>query len=301
MSFLKRIEIDLRRVASLYEALTLREFLSVIISHFIKRKFDPGSRDIQRLFLFLIASSDKKMSVKKYSSNLLLVSWEENGRQLKMLVRKYSRDLAVFTEFFLEEGYLSYIKQIEGKENIHTIIDAGANIGCATIYLTTYFPNAKIVSVEPEPTNYSLFIKNIGINGIASRVDCLNKAIWNTSTHLNLMQRDWSSDGYHVMKKNISDEIISTTETTTITEIIQDYNIDTLDFLKIDIEGAEKALFEDEEQLKEYLPKVSHIALEVHEEFVTSDYVSIVLKKHSFVCKVIPQGEYAFVIANKRI
>src|SRR6185369_374749 len=198
MILLKRIKINLRRVFTLYRVLTRREFFFVIISHFIKRKFDSGSKDIQRLFLFLIASSDKNMSVKKYSPDLLLVGWQENGRQLKMLVRKFSRDLAVFTEFFLEEGYLSYIKQIERKENIRVVLDAGANIGCATLYFSTYFPNARIVSVEPETSNYDLFIKNIGINGINSKVESLNKAIWNTPTRLNLMQRDWSSDAYHV-------------------------------------------------------------------------------------------------------
>lgn len=279
---------------------TFREFVTIVYLYFIKRNFDSRYAELHRLFIFSTACSDKGMTLKKNPSDLLLIRWDENGKELKMLVRKYTRDLMVFSEIFLDDGYLSYLKNKEDRTEFKFIIDAGANIGCSVVYLSTYFENAQFVCVEPEYSNFNLLIKNVQINGLSTKVKCVNKAIWNTVTRLYLKQRDWSSDAYHVMDKDIDDEVISTTETTTISNILNDQRVGKIDFLKMDIEGAEKALFEDDDQLKEYLPNTKCIALEVHEEFISTARICRVLETYGFKFEVLPMvGDSAFVVANK--
>lgn len=300
MSALKGVKRNIRRIGNLYRASAIREFFSIIGLHFIKGKFDSRYAALQRLLIFSTACSDRNMAISKYSPDLLLVRWEENGQLLKMLVRKYTRDLMVFSEFFLDDGYLSDVRQIDKKQDVHFIVDAGANIGCSALFLSAYLSNAQLVCVEPETSNFDLLQKNISLNGLSGKIKCLNKALWNSCTHLDLMQRDWSSDAYHVMDKKSPDEIISRTETTTIPKIMEDCHVRSIDFLKIDIEGAEKALFEDEEQLSQYLPCTKQIAMEVHEEFISTSKIGSVLESFGFNIRIIPEaGESSFVIAKK--
>jgi len=40
------------------------------------------------------------------------------------------------------------------------IIDAGANIGMATLFFTHKYPRAKIVAIEPEASNFAILSKN---------------------------------------------------------------------------------------------------------------------------------------------
>ena len=40
------------------------------------------------------------------------------------------------------------------------IVDAGANIGAASIWFSIHFPKATIIGIEPEPGNFSVFQKN---------------------------------------------------------------------------------------------------------------------------------------------
>jgi FkbM family methyltransferase len=44
---------------------------------------------------------------------------------------------------------------------IPTIIDAGANIGTASIWFSAKFPNSAIVAIEPEPGNAAVLRKNV--------------------------------------------------------------------------------------------------------------------------------------------
>ena len=54
------------------------------------------------------------------------------------------------------------------------IIDAGANIGIASLYFLHQYPNARIVAIEPHPGNSELLRKNLA--PYAERVTLLPKA-----------------------------------------------------------------------------------------------------------------------------
>jgi hypothetical protein len=52
-------------------------------------------------------------------------------------------------------------------------------------------------------------------------------------------------------------------ETETLSQIINDHNLEVVDFLKVDIEGSEFAIFND----REWLKHVNRIAMELHPKF----------------------------------
>jgi hypothetical protein len=54
---------------------------------------------------------------------------------------------------------------------VRTIIDAGANIGLASLYLAQAFRECRILAVEPDPDNFEILIHNV--RRLKDRVVCV--------------------------------------------------------------------------------------------------------------------------------
>ena len=70
-------------------------------------------------------------------------------------IRNGSSDVHVYKEVIEKEEY-DFISSHEPR----VIIDAGANIGLAAVYFARKFPNAKIISIEPEKNNFFFLQQN---------------------------------------------------------------------------------------------------------------------------------------------
>ena len=66
-------------------------------------------------------------------------------------LRMESTDIPTFEQIF-GQCQLSFDFPSEPR----VIIDAGANIGISTIYFANRFPNAKVIAIEPEESNFEL-------------------------------------------------------------------------------------------------------------------------------------------------
>lgn len=173
----------------------------------------------------------------------------------KLYIRPKSSDIYVFDLIFLWDEY-SLKKFVQEPQ---FIVDLGANIGMSSFYLAKEFPDAKIIAVEPEENNFSILTKNVSqLKNIIS----LNKAIWSQNTKVYLSGNITNdNDGFIYSKNEGSNDI----ETTTISEIMRNTNFERIDILKIDIEGSEKELFE--ENYESWLGKVHILVIELHDEF----------------------------------
>ena len=81
---------------------------------------------------------------------------------------------------------------------------------------------------------------------------------------------------------------------------MQDYGFRQIDLLKIDIEGAEQQIFNDEPHLAQFLPSVRFLILEVHDEFIDSQNICNILSGFHFTCKTIQSpGMPDVIIAGK--
>jgi len=151
-------------------------------------------------------------------------------------------------EIFIEEIY---------KQNLPAnpiIIDCGANIGLSVIYLKEHHPDARIIAFEPDETNFNLLEKNINSFGY-SNISLRKEAAWIENTEL-----QFSSTGS--MSSRIGN---SGTSTKTINAIrLKDLLTEKIDFLKIDIEGAEYAVLKD---IKDSLLNVANLFVEYHGGF----------------------------------
>ena len=77
------------------------------------------------------------------------------GYAHSVYLRNCPSDTQIFTQIFLREEL-----KIDLKLPPKTIIDGGANIGLATLYLKNNYPDATIYSIEPDHSNFKILQKN---------------------------------------------------------------------------------------------------------------------------------------------
>jgi hypothetical protein len=70
-------------------------------------------------------------------------------------LRPDSSDLLTMREVFLDRDY-----DFPVRDNVKYIVDAGANIGLASIFFANKYPDAKIIAIEPEKENFLLLKRN---------------------------------------------------------------------------------------------------------------------------------------------
>jgi FkbM family methyltransferase len=138
-----------------------------------------------------------------------------------------------------------------------TIIDAGANIGCTTIFFASRYPDARIIAVEPEASNFEMLQSNCA--GLAN-VFPVHAAIWShpaTLTFVNPYCGNWA----FAMKERDDDG--TPVRGITIPQLIEEFSLSRIDVLKMDIEGGEKEVFSAPDL--SWLDKVGMLAIELHD------------------------------------
>jgi len=158
-------------------------------------------------------------------------------------------------------SFLSQEKEIFKDEiyNFHCnnmspfIIDAGANIGVSIIYFKKKYPNSKIIAFEPDKFIFNVLKKNI-YNFSFCDITLINKGLWDKDGIFDF--RSEGSDSGRVINSN-SDDINKSVELTSL----KNYIDRKIDFLKIDIEGAETKVLID---IQKQLHFVEKIFIEYH-------------------------------------
>lgn len=155
------------------------------------------------------------------------------------------------------------------------IIDGGANIGLASIYFRYLYPSSRIVAFEPDPTIFKILnynLKKFNFN----RIDLVQKGLWNCETKLNFLSEGADAGLITELDKSRS----SLLEIETIS--LKKYLNQPVDFLKLDIEGAETVVLKD---IENDLDKVERIFVEYH-SFVnqpqTLNEIINILKRANF-------------------
>jgi len=206
------------------------------------------------------------------------------GNDVVFLRKLPSSDLAVFKQVFKDKEYdvvLDYLNRYYRNKEV-LMIDCGSNIGLSSLYLYEYGNfNLKTVCVEPDTNNFELLEKNMNPYTEKGVAECINKAI-HSESNKNVALTSNFRDG---REWAIKTEIIETEGellTINILDILNQKNWGCLDLLKIDVEGAEKYIFDDSFDLN-YLKQIKVIALEIHDEVVSRQNIYAILEKHGFL------------------
>lgn len=154
-----------------------------------------------------------------------------------------------------------FIEEIYKQELIETpyIIDCGANIGLSIIYLKHLYPKAEILAFEPDEKNYELLSKNISSFKLEN-VTLKKEAVWIEDTVLAFSNQGSMSSKIQDNHSTDSKEVKATR--------LRDLITKNVDFLKIDIEGAEFSVLSD---LNDKLNLVKNLFVEYHGHFTKND------------------------------
>ena len=145
----------------------------------------------------------------------------------------YVNDIATlrlgWEELFINEAY-----KFKTNSPHPLIIDCGANIGLSTIYFKTLYPESKIIAFEADPNIYSFLCKNIESFGYKD-ITHYNLAVWNKNDSVLSFLSEGGAGG-RIEDKSTDQQYIKVK-----TARLKDYisKNERIDFLKIDIEGAE--------------------------------------------------------------
>jgi FkbM family methyltransferase len=140
-------------------------------------------------------------------------------------------------------------------EEDKVILDLGANIGLVSMHLSSYAD--KVISVEPTPSHFSIlkhFTKDF------KNIECVQGAI---SDKKEITQ-------FYILEDTTENSLVSekggievNVQTYTLKNIIDMFDLESIDFVKIDIEGSE-IKFLSEENIKTLGEYVRKFFIEFH-------------------------------------
>lgn len=119
------------------------------------------------------------------------------------------------------------------------VIDAGSYVGVTAIYFSKMIGEAgKVIAFEPDDCNYNKLLKNIKLNKL-NNVIAINKGLWDKNEVLLFDNR---KDEDSAIVKCLNERVKGTLkkyEFARLDDELTSLGIDKVDFVKMDIEGAE--------------------------------------------------------------
>lgn len=239
---------------------------------------------------FLIQQFEKKDTFYEVST--------VDGITLSMRGKDHS-DFMVFNQIFRYHEYHSIIRTLllnEGFSKNHVLIDAGANVGFTSLYFAHYLPNCSIYGIEPSADNFAVYSQNATYIQSEGTV----KLYCNALAHESNMQFDVENDF-----RDKKDWALTTKASAngkvkgiTVNELIAENNLSHISVLKIDIEGAERFIFQPDNDLS-FLKITEIVAIEIHDEYDIRSTIYSILKEHNFF--IIESGELTIGIKKSKL
>lgn len=119
------------------------------------------------------------------------------------------------------------------------IIDAGANIGLATLWFAKHFPEAQIVAVEPDDKNFELLRRNT--QHLGSRVTLIQGGVWHRSARLGILNPNAGAAAFRVGE--LPEASTQGVPAYSIDDICSRAGSQNPLIVKLDIEGSQAHLF----------------------------------------------------------
>jgi FkbM family methyltransferase len=148
------------------------------------------------------------------------------------------------------------MQQFESRYTVsagETVVDAGAFHGLLTIVFAAQVgPSGRVLSFEPDSINCERVLRNLLLNGSPAHVELIPQGLWNCEAEIEFCERGalgssafWDGPGGRKVQIQV----------TTLDRVVLERKLTRLDFVKMNIEGAEiKALEGAAETIRRFKP-----------------------------------------------
>jgi FkbM family methyltransferase len=191
-------------------------------------------------------------------------------------------ELAVLHHIHIEEEYAP-----RGRPK--TILDLGANAGFATLFFRRRFPEARIVAVEADSSTYTRLVRNV-----ASIRDV-------TTVHAAIVGRDGPVTFYPSVE-SIGSSMLPlpgagpgvSVPGVSIETLMQQQGLDSVDLLKVDIEGAELEALQAAP-----LDRIDEVIAEIHYDLIDANEATFrrLFERFELRFKPLEQPQHALLYA----
>jgi FkbM family methyltransferase len=190
------------------------------------------------------------------------------GLLYPLYLRARTTDVSLCREIFLNNAYDSdFFESPQVTPHAappampQVIIDAGANVGLSAVFYANRFPDARIIAIEPEPSNYEMLKKN---TAPYPNITTVHAALWKENGALRLLDTGGGNTTFQVDEINqlSATEERGVVRAVTLEKLMEQFGIAYIDYLKMDVEGAEKEIFE---HAAPWIDRVGTIAVELHD------------------------------------
>jgi len=182
-----------------------------------------------------------------------------NGVEAEVPVRL----LPTFKESVFAEDYIrGFPGRVVRDLDRPIVVDVGANAGYFSLWWLSRHPGSRMVCVEPIPENFALLKRNAALNA-DKKISLVDGAVDGQNGEIvlryNLTQGFTTAAS---VLQGVDGQSEITVKCSSLTQLMSDFGLKQIDFLKLDCEGSEYAiLYKSDDAL---LKTISRIALEAH-------------------------------------
>ena len=217
---------------------------TLLALHFRMRRREKKRRKIE---------ARTELAQTDYPAGLIL--WNTPDGPYWMPDRPLSR--GALADMIAEQDFDQYRDANVGVHAGDVVLDCGANVGVFT-RRALESRAALVVAFEPSPATAECLRRNFAAEIAAGRVRVYEGGVWSRDDVLTMNIGD-SPAGDSIVDLHRRDvRAGSDVSVTTIDRIVRDFDLPSVDFIKMDIEGAEReALVGGMETLRRFLPRLA--------------------------------------------
>ena len=178
-----------------------------------------------------------------------------------LLCRPGTRDRSSLNDLLFHQAYLPP----KPLHNPKVIVDLGANVGYTVAHFAALYPTARIIGLELDANNFMMAQQNT--DWCKDRVTLINAAIWSSDGYVNF--EGIGEDAFHVVgaANGSGDADNAPTDrhvrSVSMETLMKNFEISQIDYLKMDIEGAEAELILRSNPA--WLARVNAMKIELHD------------------------------------
>jgi FkbM family methyltransferase len=252
--------------------------LSQSLRHY-HRWYDPSIYNLIGLAKLL----NRGWKIRHVDTEYLLLS-PEPGTVLKCRLNQ-GTDISLVAEIFVRQVYGSDFHQ-------KVVVDVGAYNGDSAVYFAKKGARL-VIGLEPDPRSLELAKENIKLNNLQDRVKLLNVALSTRTGESKLGLNAETPNISHIAETTSMPDGGLEVETVTVEEIMRRFNLQNIDFLKMNCEGCEYGIIRT--LPANALDSINEIILEFHNGPLD---IPKILSKHGFTITMIGHS-FGYITAKR--